>query len=136
MKKTVLTLAAVVAAGLLVATGCQKSTTEGPGGKSLTITKPSDQTIRAGKSDDVKVSITRKGFEDPVTVTFDNLPKGVTPVDETATIKAGESSGTFRFNAAPDAKPDQKEVSVTAKGGGLSATEKFTMKVEGQKSKD
>jgi len=128
-----LTLAAVVSAGQLVVTGCQKSTTEGPGGKSLTITQPSDVTIKAGDKKDVKISITRKGFNDPVEVKFENLPKGVTLVDEGKKIGADESSGTFRFNASPDAKQDEQLVTVTATGGGLTATEKFKMKVEAQK---
>ena len=132
MKRAVMSLAAFVAVGLFAVTGCQKTTSEGPGGKTLSVDKPSDVTIKAGDKKDVKISIKRNGFKEPVSVTFEDLPKGVTLVDEGKKIGADETSGTFRFNADPDAKPGEKLVKVVVKGGDTTVPTDFKMTVKAQ----
>src|SRR2546423_1708001 len=93
--------AALVAMFALV--GCEKTTVEGPAGKKLTLTKPSDQTLKRGETNAVKVSISRSNFRDPVQVKFEGLPNGVTVQDMDKKINAEESSANFTLRAEPTA---------------------------------
>jgi len=88
-----------------------------PQGKALSVTGPGDTSIKQGGTTDVKVSIKRTGFTDPVKVTF-TLPKGVTLDSKDTTIPKDATSGTFTLKAADDAPvTDKGEASVTAEGG-------------------
>lgn len=114
--------------------GCEKATVEGPGGKKLSVTKPSDQSVKQGDTDSVKVSISRTNFRDAVTVRFDNLPQGVEIQDKDKKIPAEETSATFTLKAAPDAKiVENHEAKVTVTGpDGMSASEPFKVTVKGK----
>jgi hypothetical protein len=122
----------VVACMVVGTVGCEKTTVEGPGSKKLTLTKPSDQSIKQGDTDSVKVSISRSNFRDPVTVRFDNLPAGVEIQDKDKKIATEDTSATFTLKAAADAKlVENHEATVTVQGpDGMSTTEKFKITVK------
>ncbi|HYT95433.1 MAG TPA: hypothetical protein VEL76_42330, partial [Gemmataceae bacterium] len=78
-----LSLAATAALAAVLVTGCSKpetATGKGDKGEELTLTAPEPQTIYQGNTAPVTVKITRKGFNDPVTLAFD-LPNGVQVAD-------------------------------------------------------
>ena len=124
---------ALLFTGLLVGLGACEKTTVGAKGKKLTLTKPADQTIRRGETNDIKISIDREDFRDAVTVHFEGLPQGVRVQDETRQIMAEDSSGTFTLRADPDAmvvKDQEVRVVVSAPGGGPTATQQFKLTVK------
>lgn len=110
--------------------GCAKeSAASGREGTRLALTKPSDQTVTQGESNNVSISIDRTGFADAVTVAFSNLPRGVR-VDDT-TIPAGDSSKNFLLIAAPDAAVVTKQiVTVQVKGSGITTQQTFELTVK------
>lgn len=123
-----------VAASLFVLLGATASCTKeasasGPAGTKLDLSKPSDQTITQGESDNVAISIDRTGFADPVQVSFSNLPAGVT-VDGNS-IPSADEKKDFVLVAAPTATVVNKQiVTVTAKGSGLTTTQTFELTVK------
>ena len=110
---------------------CSKQTeAAGNQGTVLGLSDPFDQTITQGESNDISISIDRKGFADAVTVDFSNLPSGVR-VEGGTSIPAGESKHTFKLIAAPDARPVEKHlVTVTARGKGATPTQTFELTVK------
>jgi hypothetical protein len=127
MKKLVCFVAVVA----LTVGGCAKTTVTGPGGKKLTLTRPTDQTIRQGETDEVKIMINRDNFRDAVTVKFENLPKGVQVADADKKIGAEDSSATFTLKADDTAEAvDKHKVNVVVEGpDGMKATESFNLTV-------
>ncbi|MFP4355635.1 MAG: hypothetical protein ACLFUJ_10985 [Phycisphaerae bacterium] len=70
----------ILAGGLLILgmIGCGDSTTiQGPGGKELTVTVPSEVELTRGHQQSISIELDRKGFTDPVDVSLSNLPDGV-----------------------------------------------------------
>lgn len=103
--------------------GCNKNdpqTTKGAGNKELTLKAIGNESITQGGNEAVDVSVSRKNFNDPVEITFENLPAGVTVADKSKTIPKDSDSTTFNLTAAADAKPVTDHiVNVKASGGGL-----------------
>ncbi len=128
-----LSLAATAALAAVLVTGCSKpetATGKGDKGEELTLTAPEPQTIYQGNTAPVTVKITRKGFNDPVTLAFD-LPNGVQVADADKTIAASKESGEFTLKAAADATPgDDQTVKITAKGGSATTSVSFTLTVK------
>jgi len=111
--------------------GCQQSATTEANNKKLTLEKPSDVTLKPGDTSQETVSIKRSGFRDPVTVTFENLPAGVTVQDMDQKIAAEASSAKFTLKAASDAKPTaNQEARVIVKSGELKASEPFKVTIK------
>jgi len=130
--KSVLTTCAALAV-LTFSVGCSGSTSvQGSGGKKLTLTKPLDTSIKQGDTVNVKASITREKFTEPVTIKFDNLPKGVEVGDSDMKIPSSENSKTFTLKASPDAAlVENHEASITAEGPeSMKTTEKFKITVK------
>jgi hypothetical protein len=127
-----LALLTVTAAAFLVVVGCEKTTVKGSEGKALTLTAPSNQTIRQTEDNSVKVGITRTKFSDPVTIKFENLPKGVTCTDKDPRIASDSTYANFTLHAAADAPPvDDHAVTVIAEGPeGMRARENFKVTVK------
>jgi hypothetical protein len=115
---------------LLAVTGCSKqSEAAGRGGTTLALSKPADQNITQGKSENVSISVDRHGFADAVQVSFSNLPTGVTVTE--GTIPAGDSKKDFVLVAAPDAPAVNKHlVTVTARGAGAAPSQQFELTVK------
>jgi uncharacterized membrane protein len=115
---------------LLCGTGCsrEKKTTEGEGGKKLSVKGPSDTSIKQGETATINVDITREKFNDPVELKFSGLPDGVSVMENDRTISKDATSAKLTLKATPDAKPvDDHKVTVTASGGGM--TQDVTFKV-------
>jgi hypothetical protein len=135
MKKVAgLTMAAVAALALVV--GCNKTTTvvSDKGGKpdtagnttrTLTVTEDQSVSITKGQTAQVKVSIKRENFTDPVTVKLENLPTGVKVVDEAALkIPSDKTDTSITLKAEDNAAvvSDQKAMMVVTGPGDLKST--------------
>jgi len=120
------------AAALLILVGCQQATVEGPDHMKLTVKKPFDVTIKRGDTNQVTVSIDRTNFRDAVSVSFDNLPKGVTVQDRDSKIATGDNSGKFTLKADDNAElVTNHEAKVTVTGpSGIKVTEPFKVTVK------
>jgi hypothetical protein len=137
---------------VLVAAGCQKTTTSAPAGtsaagtstaryepprtdrndvKKLTLMAANSQTITRGGTDKVMVTINRDNFNDPVKIHFEGLPQGVTVVDKEATIASGSNSINVTLQASADAAIGEHQVKIVAEAPGLPKNEqvfKLTVK--------
>ncbi|MBI2919709.1 MAG: hypothetical protein HYY18_01340 [Planctomycetes bacterium] len=125
------TIAGLLAALFLAAaTGCEKTTVQGPAGKKLTIVKPADQSLKRGEINEVLVMISRENFGGEVEISFENLPKGV-HVADIRPIPSDKSRGTYTLHADPEAGlVENHQVLVTASGpDGMRATEMFGISV-------
>jgi hypothetical protein len=124
--------------------GCQeqKTTTSGPGGvnprtgqaepKKLTMNTAKEQTIKRGDTDNVKVTVRRENFDDPVRVHIDNLPKGVEVLNaEDAVIPGGADSTTLTLKADPATPVGDHPVQISADAPGLDMnTQTMTLHVK------
>ena len=95
--------AACVLALAVLAVSCEKTTTGSVDGRQLTVYQPGDQTVKKGEPNQVKVTIDRKNFRDPVKVSFDRLPEGVVATDKDKQISSEETSATFTLKAEAQA---------------------------------
>jgi len=96
-------VAIVVAACAITVIGCkEKSTVTGEGGGQLTIHQPDAVKITRGGSAQVKIAIDRKGIEGPVSITFKDLPVGVTVA--VADMKITGNEGTYTLMATDTAQ--------------------------------
>jgi uncharacterized membrane protein len=146
-------LLVAVAAALVALVGCNPGTTGGPGAdkdkdKKGRVEKAEDKLrqaedtfnlsvptfstkIKQGESKEVTVGISRgKNFDEDVTLSFDNLPKGVTVEPAKATIKHGDKEAKLTFKAADDAALGDFTVKVTGhpqKGGDATNDLKLTV---------
>lgn len=130
--KRFVALIVVLSSIAVVNSGCEKAkTTNASGTKSITLTKPSNMTIKQGDTSSLKVSISRKGFSEPVTVKFDGLPEGVEVTDQDLAIPKGQDSATFNFKAKADAPVvTDKAVVVNVTGGEATAKETINVSVK------
>lgn len=114
----------------LAVPACEKTTVEGPQGKKLTLVKPMDSTLKRGATEKVSIAVTRENFTGPVTVRFDQLPKGVTVADGGNEIEGNER--TFVFQASDTADLVQNHAATVTISGpnGMSATEQFKITVK------
>lgn len=133
--KKLFDVTAVVAACAVLAlvSGCNTGKgTDKAGTKTLKVTVASSQSMTQGKTDDVDVSVTRSsGFDEPVTVTFENLPAGITVQNSDKVIAKGESKATYTLKAADDAKAENDhEVKVKAKSADVTADTSFKLTVK------
>lgn len=124
------TRCAAVIALLVAAIGCEKTAVEGPSGKKLTLTQPSNQTMKRGETNQISISISRSNFSEAVGVKFSDLPKGTTIVEDKK-IASDKNSETYTLHSAPDADLVANSVcKVTVAGpDGMTATETFKITV-------
>jgi hypothetical protein len=136
------TLSAFVAVALFALVGCsgdkgktgETGKVKGEGGKELTVTPPDNTTIKQGDPKQVTVKIKRTKFEDPVMVTLDDLPKGVSAEEKEGKIEKDKTEFTFTLKADKEAKPEKGQVvKVTAKGPGMEQTVTFKLDIEEKK---
>jgi hypothetical protein len=129
-------LSFVVVLGLLVGlSGCGESTeVKGSGDKSLKLTVPSSVNITQGETKKFTVKVGRKKFDEPVNVSFSDLPEGVKVEESDTKIDKGVNDREFTLKA--DEKAPVKEnhhIKVKATGGGMTAGEEFTVNVKQKK---
>ncbi len=134
MLKKWLTVALVPAFLVVAVVGCQQTSDTGPGGKKLTLTKPADQTIRQGETNQVRVAINRDNFRDAVNVRFENLPEGVKLMDNDTKIAASDNSANFTLKAEENAPVGEHLAKVTVEGpNGMKVTDTFKITVKERK---
>jgi hypothetical protein len=102
--------------------------------KKLTVLPVGPIELKKGMTADVKVSIKREKFNEPVKIAFDNLPKGVTVESKDMAIAKDADHATFQLKAAADAELTAKDATVTATWGDLKAvSEGFKVTVKDAK---
>jgi uncharacterized membrane protein len=145
MKKFLLGFVAVA----LVAVGCENksppggpganpkpgganTTARGQGGDTFKLENPGSMTLKQGEQIEQTLKIDRgDNFKQPVTLTFDNLPKGVTMVPASIEIQSGNSQARVAVKAANDAPTGEHDVTVVAKPQtGAQVEGKLKVKVE------
>ena len=105
----------LVAVGLIAASGCNSGTPGGPGAADSSAKKPLygeakdtfnlsvpalSTSLKQGDSKEATISIKRgKNFDQDVTLTFAELPKGVTVEPASPVIKHGDAEVKFTFKA-------------------------------------
>jgi hypothetical protein len=139
------TLAAFLIVSLAALAGCGKGTSGGPGATNPTNNKPmvgqednsfslstSSLTLKQGEAKETSISIKRgTDFDQDVTITFENLPKGVTVSPAEPVIKHGDKEAKFKVEAKDDAALDDHKITVKgspAKGPAATNEIKLTVK--------
>jgi len=125
-----------MAAGVLaacVAAGCgSTTTTTGPGTNSakktssgapapkvLKLTASDTQTVKQGDTDKIQVSVNRDNFDEAVSLGFEDLPKGVTLVENNPVIAKGDKMMSLTLKAADDAAVGDHDIVLVAKADGV-----------------
>jgi hypothetical protein len=131
MKRVDYIAMAVLSLVLMFIVGCdRKATVEGQQGKKLTLTKPSSVSIKQGEVADVKISIGRGTIKEPIVVTFEQLPQGVTVVDADKKIVGEEGTYVLKADNSAVLVSDHK-AQVTAKGpDGLAVSQPLEINVK------
>jgi len=111
--------------------GVATADTTGGTDKKLTLTAPSNVTVKQGETASVKVDITRDKFNDPVSLKFSGLPEGVHVVENDLIISKDATGAKLTLKADPDAKIEEgQKVTVTASGGGVTQAATFQVNVK------
>lgn len=117
---------------MLSAVGCQsEDTVEGTQGRALTLTAPEPVTLRRGEIVSVPLTIERTDLDQEVSVSFSQLPDGVSVVDEDKNIVGTE--GTYRLQADDDADlvaNHRAQVTVTAVDTEIAVSQPIEITVE------
>jgi Zn-dependent metalloprotease len=121
----------IALAGPAFQSGCEYQKTSSPSGdRSLSLSKPSNVTLRQGQTEEVKIRITRKGFNDPVRVHVEGLPDGVHVVEKDLDVAKDKDATTINLKADADAKVvSEFPITVSASGGNLESRETFNLTV-------
>lgn len=137
-------LSFVAALVLSVCVGCngndKKTEVKGEGGEKLSLTAPSDSSIKQDTSEEITVNIKREKFDDPVVIEFSGLPDGVTMDGGLKhTIGKGDTKGIFKLMATDTATVKAgQDVKVTASvtGKKFSTESKFKVSVQEMAKKE
>lgn len=84
-------------------------------------------TLKPGETRDVDIPIRRNGYAGPITLTFENLPEGVTLT--ASEVPAGATSVKFHFSVNPQAHERVRSVWVQATGSGASFRDAIVVRV-------
>ena len=109
----------------------EETTVEGEGGQMLTLAAPGDLTLSRGEIGEVPIRLTREGLTEAVAIEFEDLPQGVSVVNEDRNIVGDEA--TFRLQVADDAAlVANQQVKVTAKApeADVAVTETFLLTIQ------
>jgi hypothetical protein len=127
---------AVLALAFGVVAGCNNAkspvaSVEGSGGRKITLLDVADQTLTRGQTNKVMITVTRDKITDPLDVTFENLPKGVSVVESSPKIAANENIVNFTLKAEPDADlVTNHEVKATIGHGDMKVSDTFKVTVK------
>jgi len=118
----------------LVFTGCntQTTTSKGAGGKELKLSTPQSVTVEQDGSAELKVTITRTAFDEPVAIKFTKRPDGVTIED--ASIDKGVKEKTFTVKAANTAKVGKYTITAEATHADMKDHHEITIEVKEKKT--
>jgi hypothetical protein len=130
--KSFLVLSGFVLACILPGLGCSSTSASGTNGKKLSMLKPTNQTLKRGDTNQVAITVWRESINSDVSVSFDNLPKGVKVIEKDKKMKDSDYIVNYTMFAANDAGlVSGQVVKVTATGpDGLAVTETFEMSVK------
>ncbi|HZT80227.1 MAG TPA: hypothetical protein VFA26_08395 [Gemmataceae bacterium] len=138
-------LAFTAVAALVAFAGCNNTPPGGPGAtnknngvgtpeNSFKLSLPETSTaVKQGEKQTAKIGISRgKNFDQDVTLSFDNLPQGVTITPAHPVLKAGEKDVTLSVEAARDAALGDFTINVTGKPAreGAATTGSFKVTVK------
>lgn len=127
-----LSVGVLIAFAMLATPGCQsEDTVEGTEGRALTLTAPEPVTLRRGDIVSVSLTIERTDLDQDVSVSFSQLPAGVSVVDEDKNIVGTE--GTYRLQADDDADlvaNHRAQVTVTAVDTEIAVSQPIEITVE------
>jgi hypothetical protein len=125
---------APLALAALVFAGCnsQTSSSKGKDGKELKLTTQKTLAVEQDGTVEVKITIDRKGFDDPVVVKFDKRPEGVTIED--GSLDKGVKERAFTLKAAPTAKAGKYTVTVDATHGDMKDHHEIALEVKEKKT--
>jgi len=128
MKWMSLVVAAALAVGLV---GCGGSNTAQTDDGKLTVTKPSDTTLKVGEDKTITVGIKRPDTAEDVTVSLSNLPSGVSVDKNDLKVAKGGTKAEFILKADKDAKEVENHVvTVASKYKDTTAKEEFKLSVK------
>jgi len=127
MKRTV---AGLLPTAFLVV-GCAHSQVqvEGPQGRAMTTKAPRSVTVERGSREMVKVSVERRGFYGPVTVSLSEMPRGVHVDRRSQTIETDMATFVLTANKNADLVTGHV-VEVTTEAKGMRSHTHFTLDVE------
>jgi len=112
-------VAAAMACGLLVGTGCNPNKSETPGGQASTefkLSPPSTSThLKANSNKDVSVGVDRKDLKETVTVSVADVPKGLKVEPMSKTAEANIKEVVFKVMAEAEAQPGDYVIKVSGK---------------------
>lgn len=139
-------LFALVFAGLIAAGGCTQEESGGPGVRTADeqnrVMPPTDtfkvdvpnmtQTLKQGETKTVEIKINReKNFDENVTLSFTDLPQGVSIDPSQAIVAAGDTGVTATVKAEPDAALGEFDVIVKGTPAtGAVAQSEMKLKIE------
>ncbi|MEX2213809.1 MAG: hypothetical protein WD768_06765 [Phycisphaeraceae bacterium] len=126
-----LILAAGSFLGVTALTGCDKKAgVEGQQGKKLTLTQPKAIVLTQGAMTEVKITITRDGVQEPIAISFDKLPAGVSIVDADKKIVGNEGLYVLKADEGA-ALVTEHHAQVTAKGpDGLAVSQSLVINIK------
>jgi len=126
---------APLALAALVFAGCntQTSSSKGKDGKEFELKMPASVSVNQGETAELKVSVERKGFDEPVTVKFEKLPDGVT-IEEDGKFDKGVKEKTFTVKAKADAKVGKHTIKVSSTHADMSPNKEVTIEVKEKKA--
>ncbi|MGQ9503305.1 MAG: hypothetical protein ACUVQG_00205 [Thermogutta sp.] len=87
-------------------------------------------TLKPGETQDVDISVTRRGYNGPIQLAFENLPDGVSLTANP--LAEGANSVRFHFVVNPDAHERVRSVYVRATGGGYTFRDAIVVRVSRQ----
>jgi hypothetical protein len=133
LMRKIATLTALAVAIVVVA-GCNKppvSSVEGSGGRKIVVADIANQTLKRDSTNKVMITVTRTNISDPLDVTFENLPKGVSLVEAPTKIAANEN--VVNFTLKIDANADlvtNHEVKATVSHADIKVSRTFNVTVK------
>jgi hypothetical protein len=106
------------------------TTVRGEGGQRISLSEPSDVSIKLGETERLTVRVNRENYGGPVTISFHQLPEGIEIVDSPRETTLDQE--VFVVRTRPDAALVENHMArVTVEGpDGISATETFEFKVK------
>jgi len=125
---------APLALAALVFAGCntQSTTSKGAGGKELKLSTPQSVKVEQDGTAELKVTIARTNFDEPVAIKFTKRPEGVTIED--ANIDKGVKEKTFTVKAANTAKAGKYTVTAEATHADMKDHHEITIEVTEKKT--
>src|SRR5262245_26792340 len=96
----------------------------------LSLTVPKSVTLKPGETKDVRIQVGRDGFDEDVTITFDNLPKGVKIDKPDQKVKKGEKGADYVLIAMESATAGDHKIKIVASAKQHKATRDLVVTIK------